>query len=87
MTEQDAVAADELKRFSQQLVHKAQFKSFRSFEAGSYVELPNNYPSMGVCGMKMDTEVFDITFYLSYFFVFPLTQRVHVEYNGRVLEF
>ena len=46
MTEQDAVAADELKRFCQQLVHAAQFKSVRRFIAGSHVELPYNDLSM-----------------------------------------
>ena len=49
MTEQDAVAADELKRFSQQLVHTAQFISARRFTAGSQAELPGNVSSMEAC--------------------------------------
>ena len=41
MTEQDAVAADEMERFCQQLVNAAQFKTTRSFGAGSQAELSN----------------------------------------------
>ena len=85
MTEQDAVAADELQRFSQQLVHKAQFKSVRFFTAGSHVELPQNHLSMQACGLKVNTEDVDCMHYLLHWYAFPLTRRVPDTYVGAVI--
>ena len=42
MTEQDAVAADELKRFCQQLIIHGQFKMVRRLKVGSCVEIKSN---------------------------------------------
>ena len=85
MTEQDAVAADELKRFCQQLVHAAQFKSVRRFIAGSYAELAHSNVSMRTCGLKTDTQDIDLMYYSINLYAFPLNQRVLVEYNGVVI--
>ena len=74
MTVLDAVAVDELKRFSQQLVHAAQITSVRSYipVAGSHVELPCNASSMLACGLKLDTEDVDHMHCLFDMYAFPL---------------
>lgn len=84
MAEQDAVAADELKRFCQQLVHTAQFKPVRTCAAGSHAELERNASSMRACGLKLDTQDVDTTLYELTMCVFPHTQRVPHHYNGPV---
>ena len=85
MTEQDAVAADELKRFCQQLVRAGQFRSRRRFTAGSSVETEYSELSMHVFSVNMDNEDVDYMLYSIDRYAFPLTQRVPVEYIGEVL--
>ena len=66
MTEQDAVAADELKKLCQQLVHATQFKSMRSFVAGSSAEIACGEMSMKSLGVKKDSEDVDYMHYSIY---------------------
>ena len=86
MTQQDAaVAADELKRFCQQLVFHGQFRSMRRFTAGSSAEIVDCMSSMRECGLSTDAEDVDRMYYSIELYAFPLTQPVPVEYNGIVL--
>jgi hypothetical protein len=85
MTERDAAAADELKKFCLQLAHTAQFKSKRNYTVGSHVELVAHRQSMRACGLNMDTADVDYMYYSIDRYAFPLKQRVPHEYNGTVL--
>ena len=91
MTQQDAVAAavaaaaDELKRFCQQLVFHGQFKSLRWFIAGSQADILKGVDSLKECGLSRESQDVDKMLYRIDRYAFPLTQRVPVEYNGTVL--
>ena len=64
MTQQDAVAADELKRFCQQLVFHGQFKSVRLFKAGSMAEIENCGYGMKACGLALEEQNVDMMYYI-----------------------